>query len=300
MWQITKEVTTVFRLEDSCSQERNSDKLLILGMEPAGQSKPSETLLPANYHCHCHPPNIIKRIPENINQRLSNISSDEEVFNKAAPTYQAALDKSGYAYKLRFNPKNNREKPRRSRKRNSTWYNPPFDMRVKTNLGKSAIDAHNNRLLKQTNPSESISDASFCNCRKKEDCALEYQCLARGIVYQATVTTEQGSECYVELTDTHFKSRFTNHKQSFRNEAYSSQTELSKHVWQLKKAKVDYTIRWTILDRAQSYSNATKRCKLCNLEKFDIICKRELATLSKRTELVSICRHVNRFFLKNT
>ena len=74
-----------------------------------------------------HPPNIIKRIPENINQRLSIISFDEEVFNKAAPTYQAAVDKSGYAYKLRFNPKNNREKPRRSSKRNITWYNPPFD-----------------------------------------------------------------------------------------------------------------------------------------------------------------------------
>ena len=80
-----------------------------------------------------HPPNIIKRIPENINQRLSNISSDEEVFNKAAPTYQAALDKSEYTYKLRFTPKN------KSRKRNITWYNPPFDMRVKTNLGKKCL-----------------------------------------------------------------------------------------------------------------------------------------------------------------
>ena len=44
----------VFRLEDSCSQEQNPDKLLILGMEPAEESKPSETVLPANYHCHCH------------------------------------------------------------------------------------------------------------------------------------------------------------------------------------------------------------------------------------------------------
>ena len=42
----------VFKLEDSCSLEQNSDKLLIRGMEPAEQSKPSETLLPANYHCH--------------------------------------------------------------------------------------------------------------------------------------------------------------------------------------------------------------------------------------------------------
>ena len=115
------------------------------------------------------------------------------------------------------------------------------------------------------------------------------------MVYQATVTTEQGSECYVGLTDTGFKSRFTNHKESFRNEAYSNQTELSKYVWQLKKAKVDYTIRF---DRSQSYYNATKRCKLCTLEKFYIICKQELATLNKRTELTSTCRHANKCFTK--
>lgn len=76
---------------------------------------------------------------------------------------------------------------------------------------------------------------------------------------QATVTTEQGSECYVGLTETDYKSRIVNHKQSFRNEANSNQTELSKHVWQLKKAQIDYTIKWKILDRAQSHSNATKR-----------------------------------------
>ena len=70
------------------------------------------------------------------------------------------------------------------------------------------------------------------------------------------------------LTDTDIKSRFANHKQSFRNETYSNQTELSKHVWQLKKAKVDYTIRRKILDRAQSYPNGTKR--LCTLEKFSV------------------------------
>ena len=42
----------VFKLDDSCSLEQNSDKLLLHGMEPAEQSKPSETLPPANYHCH--------------------------------------------------------------------------------------------------------------------------------------------------------------------------------------------------------------------------------------------------------
>ena len=86
-----------------------------------------------------HPPSIIKQIPENINERLSKILSDEEVFNKAALMYQAALDKSGYTYKLRFDPKNSRRKTGRSRKRNTTWYNPPFNMRVKTNLGKKCL-----------------------------------------------------------------------------------------------------------------------------------------------------------------
>jgi len=46
-----------------------------------------------------------------------NISSDEKVFNKAAPTYQAALDQSGYAYKLKFNPPNNRKKPQDKKKK---------------------------------------------------------------------------------------------------------------------------------------------------------------------------------------
>jgi len=88
------------------------------------------------------------------------------------------------------------------------------------------------------------------------------------------------------LTDTDFKPRYANHKQSFRKETYSSQTELSKHVWQLKKAKVDYKIRWKILDRVQSYSNATKRS---TLENFYIICKREQATINKRSELANTC-----------
>ena len=30
-----------------------------------------------------HPPNIIKNIPESINRRLSNISSNEKIFQKA-------------------------------------------------------------------------------------------------------------------------------------------------------------------------------------------------------------------------
>ena len=61
----------VFKLDDSCSLEQNSDKLLIRGMEPAEQSKPSETLLPANYHCHCQ----LGRLQKNTKYSFRSIKS---------------------------------------------------------------------------------------------------------------------------------------------------------------------------------------------------------------------------------
>ncbi|KAK3745373.1 hypothetical protein QZH41_001401 [Actinostola sp. cb2023] len=97
--------------------------------------KPGNT--PSYVHAKSNlPPNILKRIPESVNQRLSDISSDETAFNKAKPPYQAALDTSGYEHKLKFLPRDKRKKKSRARKRNITWFNPPFDMHVKTNLGK--------------------------------------------------------------------------------------------------------------------------------------------------------------------
>ena len=54
-----------------------------------------------------------------------------------------------------------------------------------------------------------------------------------------------------------------------------------------------------ILKRAKSYSNITKRCNLCLWEKFFIICKPDMATLNRRNELVSTCRHASKFLLKN-
>ena len=116
---------------------------------------------------------------------------------------------------------------------------------------------------------------------------------------RASVTSSEGTEHYVGLTDTDFKARFANHKQSFRMEKYSSQTELSKYVWHLKKAKTEYKITWKILGIARAYCNTTKGCNLCTLEKYYIICQPKFATLNKRSELVSSCRHASRVLLNN-
>ena len=64
-----------------------------------------------------HPPCILKNIPKSVNQRLSSISSNEEIFKEACPPYQEALNKSGYHFEMKFCPpdQNKKQKSRRQR-----------------------------------------------------------------------------------------------------------------------------------------------------------------------------------------
>ena len=92
-------------------------------------TKPNSTPLYVHSQSN-HPPSIIKNIPVNVNKRLSSISSDEKMFNSAAPLYQEALEKSGYSYKLKFDPnagKSPKKNPK-NRKRKIIWFNPPTTM----------------------------------------------------------------------------------------------------------------------------------------------------------------------------
>ena len=101
--------------------------------------KPNNKLLYVHRQSN-HPPALLKNIPHNINKRLNNISSCKEVFDEAIPPYQKALQESGYDYKLTFNPEvNQKNKGRKNRKRNITWYNPPWNSNVKTCIGKKFL-----------------------------------------------------------------------------------------------------------------------------------------------------------------
>ena len=93
------------------------------------------------------PPSIIENLPAGINKRLSSLSANEEIFNKAVPIYQEALRKSGYEYKLKFEapPKEPLPPKKKKNSREITWFNPPFDCQVKTNIGAKflrLIDQH--------------------------------------------------------------------------------------------------------------------------------------------------------------
>jgi hypothetical protein len=276
-----------------------------------------------------HPPTILKNIPEGINKRLAELSSDEECFNKAKPLYQEALNKSGYKYNLSYN---NSQQPRKNRPRNITWFNPPFSKNVETNVGKhflelidrhfpksnplnkifnrhtlklsyscmnnidAMISSHNKSQLIETKTTNATKN---CNCRQKSSCPMERNCQANSIIYQAEVTTKDSKETYVGLCDTEFKLRYNNHQCSFNHGKYRDTTQLSKHIWNLKDQNTEYQIKWKQVKQAKSYTNTSKKCNLCLWEKYYIICKQETATLNKRNELMSECRHSKKFLLNN-
>ena len=240
-----------------------------------------------------------------INKRLSEISSSEEVFRKAIPPYQKALNESGYDYELQYQQNQTTTEDKRRRKRNVIWYNPPFDLNVKTNIGKeflkiiakcfprsnklykifnkntlklsyscmpnvkSLIAGSNKRLRRKNN---NHVEERKCNCPRNAECPLGGECLTKDIVYQATVTCQEKEETYVGVTATTFKSRLANHKSTFKAENKRNSTELSKYIWHLKDSNLNYAIKWKILSRASHYSNTTKRCNLCITEKFFILC----------------------------
>ena len=119
----------------------------------------------------------------------------------------------------------------------------------------------------------------------------------RSIIYKATVVSGEEEREYIGLTENAFKQRYANHMSTFRHEKNEKSTELAKYVWNLKRRNEQYQMKWTIFKRAPSYSNATKHCCLCLTEKLSIMEANKDTTLNCRTELVSKCRHQNKFYL---
>ena len=171
-----------------------------------------------------HSPCILRQLPASVNKRISLLSSDEQAFHEAAPTYQNALRHSNYDNKLSYTQ----------------------EARAVTNT---------------------------CNCRVKNHCPLGGQCMASSIVYKATVSTSNTSitKHYIGMTASTFKERYRNHVKSFQNKKYSNETELSKHIWDLKEKNKDFDTTWSILKQSLSYMRGTKRCDLCLDEKLFIM-----------------------------
>ena len=81
-----------------------------------------------------HPPSITKQLPSMTSKHISNLSCNENEFNKAKPLYKSVLKSSGFNYSIKF--KAPAENARRNRNRKVIWFNPPYSLNVKTNIGK--------------------------------------------------------------------------------------------------------------------------------------------------------------------
>ena len=251
---------------------------------------------------------------------MSSISSSKEIFDSAAPIYQAELSRAGYNHKLEFTEV---EEPKRKRKRKIVWFNPPYCMSLKTNVGQKflrlldkhfpkgcalyllihrskvklsyrcvpnmgdQINKHNSNILR-SKPKE-----LKCNCRDQAECPLpgNGKCRTDKVIYRATVEANNQVETYVGLTAGELKTRYQQHKSDFNNTSDKNATTLSTHIWNLKDHNTPYDVKFEIVGRAAPYSAVTGRCNLCTLEKYEILFNQEKATLNSRNELFSACRH---------
>ena len=168
-----------------------------------------------------HPPVVKKNLPKMIGKRISDLSSNAEIFEKEKPIYQEALKNAGFKEELKYE----KTQKTRRRRRSILWFNPPWSDTVKTNIGsqflklvdkhfkdddflgyhfnrqkikisystmpniKRIITSHNRRLI---NPKEELE---LIDCDKKGRCKDECfeerkKCQSRCSIYQASLQYE--------------------------------------------------------------------------------------------------------------
>ena len=143
------------------------------------------------------------------------------------------------------------------------------------------------------------SEGRSCNCRNKGNCTLAGSCLKTCIVYRADVIKQNETHIYYGTFDGEFKYWHNNHTSSFRNQDYENKTKLSEHIWQLKRNGIEFNLKWSIAAYATPYRYGTRRCDLYLTEKYIIARANQNTHLNKRTDLISKCRHRNKYILKN-
>ena len=208
-----------------------------------------------------HPPMVKKGLHNMIQNRLSTLSCNKNVFNREKPIYETALKNAGHPHQLEFQP----EKPKkRTRKKNVTYYTPPFSSSIVTDVGgqflrlldkhfppdnplskhinrnkvkmsystcpnvKMHISKHNAKLLRE----EEAQEEKDCKClRKYPECPVQGKCQMKSVVYKAEVHVPNVEmKSYIGLTKNEFIKRFEQHQSAMRNRNSPNATALSKYV----------------------------------------------------------------------
>ena len=210
------------------------------------------------------------------------------------------------------------------------WFNPPFNAQVKTKIGQeffrileshfpethelhahinkqtvklsysctrnmeATIASHNKKIL-----SKKKADDRDCNCRKKTECPLSGKCCTKCVIYKAEIEDNGRTKNYIGCTEGEFKTRYNNHKDSFRNSRKKSSTALASLVWE-GGHNPNPSVKWTIVEKTNKYKPGDKTCDLCLSEKLCIMKhSKSKDNINKRSEIASICVHRNKYKLAN-
>jgi len=129
---------------------------------------------------------------------------------------------------------------------------------------KNIIDGSNQHKLKTTHISTTTTklNGTQCNCKQPSDCPLNGKCLYKDVIYQATATKHDSnsSQWYIGLCSTTFKTGFNNHRASFLHANKANNTQLSRHIWNLKENSIQFNFKWNIIKICKSYSNLKNPC----------------------------------------
>ena len=84
---------------------------------------------------------------------------------------------------------------------------------------------------------------------------------------------------------------------SFNLERDVNPTLLSRYVRNLKRKGEEFTIKWSVLKRAQPVTDGGAACRLC-LREAVAIAYADGNCLNKRSEAVHVCPHQRKFLLQ--
>ena len=120
---------------------------------------------------------------------------------------------------------------------------------------KAEIHKHNKSFLEKAQ--QKIPYTQLCNCANKKQCPLNGQCLTESIVYQANITANipvYKEKVYLGVSETTFKVRYGNQKQSFTKQHHKNDMELSKEYWKVKQQNGTPRTKRTVLKKCHAYN----------------------------------------------
>ena len=157
------------------------------------------------------------------------------------------------------------------------------------------------KTLKKINPPKDNIARTF-NCIRNHQCPLNKNCRTYNVLYKASITrNEENSKTNIlyEFSETAFNLRYKNHKRTFNNIKCQTDTELSSEYWNIISTNKTPSIYWEILGAHKLYNQSSKRCFLCLNEKPAIALQKDDTILNKRSDVISKCRHRNKYILVN-